>query len=80
MNELHVRLNILRLTYADYEGKKIPEEYWKEAGHGQQRKNWGTHESRQQEQGAYQKDCAVKETTSNALVSKCDGIGYDWSD
>ncbi|GJX38068.1 hypothetical protein Tco_0251371 [Tanacetum coccineum] len=25
--------------YADYEGKKIPEEYWKEAGHGQQRKN-----------------------------------------
>nr|GEW59104.1 hypothetical protein [Tanacetum cinerariifolium] len=26
--------------YADYEGKKIPEEYWKEAGHGQQRKNW----------------------------------------
>ncbi|GKF28462.1 hypothetical protein Tco_0094804, partial [Tanacetum coccineum] len=26
--------------YVDYEGKKIPEEYWKEAGHGQQRKNW----------------------------------------
>ncbi|GKB88200.1 ribonuclease H-like domain-containing protein [Tanacetum coccineum] len=26
--------------YADYEGKKIPGEYWKEAGHGQQRKNW----------------------------------------
>ncbi|GJT34431.1 hypothetical protein Tco_0924850 [Tanacetum coccineum] len=26
--------------YADYEGKMIPEEYWKEAGHGQQRKNW----------------------------------------
>ncbi|GJY57899.1 hypothetical protein Tco_0457791 [Tanacetum coccineum] len=26
--------------YADYEGKKIPEEYWKEAGHDQQRKNW----------------------------------------
>ncbi|GKE26696.1 hypothetical protein Tco_1442080 [Tanacetum coccineum] len=22
----------------------------------------------------------VKETTSNALVSQCDGIGYDWSD
>ncbi|GJU83172.1 hypothetical protein Tco_1285537 [Tanacetum coccineum] len=28
------------LTFADYKGKKIPEEYWKEAGHGQQRKNW----------------------------------------
>ncbi|GKB70492.1 hypothetical protein Tco_0931904 [Tanacetum coccineum] len=26
--------------YADYKGKKIPEEYWKETGHGQQRKNW----------------------------------------
>nr|GEZ66248.1 hypothetical protein [Tanacetum cinerariifolium] len=25
----------------DYEGKKIPEEYWKEAGHGQQINNWG---------------------------------------
>ncbi|GJY65549.1 hypothetical protein Tco_0467787 [Tanacetum coccineum] len=24
--------------YADYEGKKIPKEYWKEAGHGQQNK------------------------------------------
>ncbi|GJS27531.1 putative ribonuclease H-like domain-containing protein [Tanacetum coccineum] len=23
---------------------------------------------------------AVKETTSNALVSQCDGFGYDWSD
>ncbi|GKF60784.1 reverse transcriptase domain-containing protein, partial [Tanacetum coccineum] len=22
----------------------------------------------------------VKETTSNALVSQCDGFGYDWSD
>ncbi|GJU58123.1 hypothetical protein Tco_1235889 [Tanacetum coccineum] len=26
--------------YADYKGKKILEEYRKEAGHGQQRKNW----------------------------------------
>ncbi|GKA82607.1 ribonuclease H-like domain-containing protein [Tanacetum coccineum] len=26
--------------YVDYEGKKIPEEYWKESGHGQQRKNF----------------------------------------
>ncbi|GJS28634.1 ribonuclease H-like domain-containing protein, partial [Tanacetum coccineum] len=26
--------------YADYEGTKIPEEYRKEARHGQQRKNW----------------------------------------
>ncbi|GKG47043.1 hypothetical protein Tco_0504240, partial [Tanacetum coccineum] len=26
--------------YADYKGKKIHKEYWKEAGHGQQRKNW----------------------------------------
>ncbi|GJV60697.1 putative reverse transcriptase domain-containing protein [Tanacetum coccineum] len=30
--------------YANYESKKIPKEYWKEAGHGhgQQRKNWET--------------------------------------
>ncbi|GJS81912.1 hypothetical protein Tco_0748453 [Tanacetum coccineum] len=47
--------------YADYKGKKIPEEYWKEAGHGQQ-------ESRQQEQGAYQKDCANLKEQNEQLV------------
>ncbi|GKA63538.1 hypothetical protein Tco_0763144 [Tanacetum coccineum] len=26
--------------YANYESKKIPKEYWREAGHDQQRKNW----------------------------------------
>ncbi|GKA54212.1 putative ribonuclease H-like domain-containing protein [Tanacetum coccineum] len=41
----------------------------------------GTQESRQQEQGAYKKECRLlKETTLNALVSQCDGFGYDWSD
>ncbi|GKB46488.1 hypothetical protein Tco_0897241 [Tanacetum coccineum] len=36
----------------------------------------GTQESRQREQGAYKKDCASEETTSNALVSQCNGFGY----
>ncbi|GJT80195.1 hypothetical protein Tco_1054537 [Tanacetum coccineum] len=40
----------------------------------------GTQESRQQEQGEPTEERAVKETTSNALVSQCDGFGYDWSD
>ncbi|GKF93267.1 hypothetical protein Tco_0279986, partial [Tanacetum coccineum] len=88
--------------YADYEGKKIPEEYWKEVGHGQQRKNcvlqvqggvFNCHK-----RGQFAKECMaprnqdsrnkestrrtvpVEETTSNALVSQCDGFGYDWSD
>ncbi|GJY95072.1 hypothetical protein Tco_0511433, partial [Tanacetum coccineum] len=67
--------------YADYEGKKIPEEYWKEAGHGQQIKNWVL----QVQGGVFQleptrRTVPVEETTSNALVSQCDGFGYDWSD
>ncbi|GJS47094.1 hypothetical protein Tco_0597215 [Tanacetum coccineum] len=89
---------------ADYEGKKIPEEYWKEAGHDQQRKNYVFEKSKEEcfnppqertlckvsrtwhpgfktvETGTYQKDEPVEETTSNALVSQCDGFGYDWSD
>ncbi|GJW30964.1 hypothetical protein Tco_0047839 [Tanacetum coccineum] len=32
--DLEDRLEI-KYCYADYKGKKIPEEYWKEAGHGQ---------------------------------------------
>ncbi|GJT15351.1 hypothetical protein Tco_0874057 [Tanacetum coccineum] len=51
-------------------GKKIPEEYWKEAGHGQQIKNWEP----------TRRTVPVEETTSNALVSQCDVFGYDWSD
>nr|GEV35612.1 ribonuclease H-like domain-containing protein [Tanacetum cinerariifolium] len=43
-------------------------------------KSKATQESRQREQRAYKKDCIVKETNSNALVTQCDGLGYDWSD
>ncbi|GJY08702.1 hypothetical protein Tco_0375756 [Tanacetum coccineum] len=39
-NNLKAYESEVKHCYADYEGKKIPEEYWKEAGHGQQRKNW----------------------------------------
>ncbi|GJT18319.1 hypothetical protein Tco_0877025 [Tanacetum coccineum] len=56
--------------YANYEGKKIPEEYWKEAGHGQQERLGEP----------TRRTIPVEETTSNALVSQCDGFGYDWSD
>ncbi|GJV75903.1 hypothetical protein Tco_1507487 [Tanacetum coccineum] len=39
-----------------------------------------TQESRHQEQGASRRTVPVEETTSSALVSQCDGFGYDWSD
>ncbi|GJY12727.1 putative ribonuclease H-like domain-containing protein [Tanacetum coccineum] len=58
--------------YADYEGKKIPKEYWKEVGNGQQKKELDLTSPR--------RTVPVEETTSNALVSQCDGFGYDWSD
>ncbi|GKG51038.1 hypothetical protein Tco_0539162, partial [Tanacetum coccineum] len=36
---------------------------------------------RKQEQGEpTRRTVPVEETTSNALVSQCDGFGYDWSD
>nr|GEV86926.1 retrovirus-related Pol polyprotein from transposon TNT 1-94 [Tanacetum cinerariifolium] len=40
----------------------------------------GTQESRQQDKKPIRRTMPVKETTSNALVSQCDGLGYDWSD
>nr|GEU33496.1 hypothetical protein [Tanacetum cinerariifolium] len=61
--------------YADYESKKIPEEYLKEARHGQQRKNWDN-----KNMEPIRRTVPVEATTSNALVSPCDGLGYDWSD
>nr|GEW66354.1 ribonuclease H-like domain-containing protein [Tanacetum cinerariifolium] len=76
-------------------GKKIPKEYWKEAGHGQQKKNecFNCHKG-----GHFARECRapknqnnrnmehirrtvlVEATNSNALVSQCDGLGYDWID
>ncbi|GJX56259.1 hypothetical protein Tco_0286156 [Tanacetum coccineum] len=57
--------------YADYEGKKILEEYWKEARHGQQRKNRCrapmNQDSRNKE--PTRRTVPVEETTSNSLVS-----------
>ncbi|GJY47100.1 hypothetical protein Tco_0436163, partial [Tanacetum coccineum] len=60
--------------YADYEGKKIPEEYWKKAGHGQAPRN---QDNRDRE--PTRRTVLVKETTSTALLSQCEGFGYDWS-
>ncbi|GKA00155.1 hypothetical protein Tco_0672705 [Tanacetum coccineum] len=68
--------------YADYEGKKILEEYWKKAGMDMENKERiGTprnQDSKNKE--PTRRTVPVEETISNALVSKCDGFGYDYSD
>ncbi|GJR49306.1 hypothetical protein Tco_1399827 [Tanacetum coccineum] len=78
--------------YADYEGKKIPKEYWKEARHGDKSKvecfNCHTREHfvreyrvpRNQDsrnREPTRRTVPVEETTLNALVSQCDSFGYN---
>ncbi|GJT81232.1 putative ribonuclease H-like domain-containing protein [Tanacetum coccineum] len=43
-------------------------------------KKWTPSNQRQQKQETTRRTVPVEETTSNALVSQCDGFGYDWSD
>ncbi|GJW76971.1 hypothetical protein Tco_0138653 [Tanacetum coccineum] len=72
----------------DYEGKKIPEEYWKEDEHGQQIKNWcdgfGYDWSEQPEEGPTNFALmAYSLTSSNSFINseimdKCKtGLGYN---
>ncbi|GJT06649.1 ribonuclease H-like domain-containing protein [Tanacetum coccineum] len=87
--------------YADYEGKKIPKEYWKLDMANKER--IGFDKSKVEcfnyhKRGHFARECRaprnqdsknneptrrtvpIEETTSNSLVSQCDGFGYDWSD
>ncbi|GKE25071.1 hypothetical protein Tco_1436583 [Tanacetum coccineum] len=81
LQQIHLDdLEEMEHCYADYEGKKIPKEYWKEAGYGQQRKNWAPRNQDSRNKEPIRRTMRVEETTSNALVSQCDGFGYDWSD
>nr|GEW62707.1 ribonuclease H-like domain-containing protein [Tanacetum cinerariifolium] len=58
--------------YADYEGKKILKEYYKEVGLANKERIRNKEPTR--------RTVPVEETTSNALVSQCDGFSYDWND
>nr|GEW39841.1 putative ribonuclease H-like domain-containing protein [Tanacetum cinerariifolium] len=41
---------------------------------------WATKHQDNRNREAPRKIVPVKDTTSNALISQCDGLGYDWSD
>nr|GEU34372.1 putative reverse transcriptase domain-containing protein [Tanacetum cinerariifolium] len=79
--------------YADYKGKKILEEYWKEAQHDKSKVECLNCHKREhfvrecrapmnqnsRNREPTRRTVPVEETTSNALVSQYDGFGYDWS-
>nr|GEV07792.1 hypothetical protein [Tanacetum cinerariifolium] len=56
----------------DYESQKIPTENRKESRASKHQDN--------RNMEAPIRTVPVKDTTLNALVSQCDGLGYDWSD
>ncbi|GJV91533.1 hypothetical protein Tco_1539346 [Tanacetum coccineum] len=68
LEEIDLRWNIPMLGY---KGKEILDEYWIGSGHGQN----GTQESRQQEQGAYQKDYASGGNYFKCRVVSCEDSG-----
>ncbi|GJX89687.1 ribonuclease H-like domain-containing protein [Tanacetum coccineum] len=57
---------------ADNESKEISQEDWKESRDPKHQDNRTRKMTR--------RTVPVEENTSNALVSQCDGFGYDWSD
>ncbi|GJX40368.1 hypothetical protein Tco_0255358 [Tanacetum coccineum] len=57
---------------ADNESKEISQEDWKESRDPKHQDNRTREITR--------RTVPVEENTSNALVSQCDGFGYDWSD
>nr|GFC69399.1 hypothetical protein [Tanacetum cinerariifolium] len=59
----------------DYESQKIPTENRKES-----RKCRASKHQDNRNREAPRRTVPVKDTTSNALVTQCDGLGYDWSD
>ncbi|GJZ60343.1 putative ribonuclease H-like domain-containing protein, partial [Tanacetum coccineum] len=71
------------LPTADDEGKKIPEDNWKGSWTMATKKELGCRAPRNQDsrnKEPTRRTVPVEETTLNALVSQCDGFGYDWSD
>nr|GFB45256.1 hypothetical protein [Tanacetum cinerariifolium] len=56
----------------DYESQKIPTENKKESRATKHKYN--------KNREAPRRTVPVEDTTSNALVSQCDGLCYDWSD
>nr|GEV52470.1 hypothetical protein [Tanacetum cinerariifolium] len=59
----------------DYESQKIPTENRKES-----RKSRAFKHQDNMNREAPRRTVPVEDTTSNDLVSQCDGLGYDWSD
>ncbi|GJZ52670.1 hypothetical protein Tco_0607185, partial [Tanacetum coccineum] len=61
--------------YANNKGKKILKEDWKKV-----LCKWAPSNQDSMNRKPTRKTMPVEEITSNALVSQCDGFGYDWSD
>nr|GEU64559.1 copia protein [Tanacetum cinerariifolium] len=73
----------LKVAYGnvDYESEKIPAENKKESRRGHfARKCMASKHQDNRNREAPKRNVPVEDTTSNALVTQCDGLGFDWSD